>query len=129
MTTKEINGEKYLFAEVPEGSGGFQIIGRAIFYLKETEKRKYLIELEEGNYKIVGKPSLITNEVWKDLLPIVEYSSKNIGYEDYTDPEKHFGYWVNGKVFQSNAATQSGLSLIQSLGMKPEQTLILKLLK
>src|SRR5438309_1940289 len=115
MITKVINGKEYLF--VDEAS---MIISLDRGIGDKDSEPVWL----SGNYKIIGKASELIEEQWRGIVKMGGLKT----FKDYTyiyepDLDGLFNALLEMK-FQT--ATESGLSLISSLDLEPETTLIIQ---
>lgn len=128
MTTHKINNREYLLLEVPEGytkysleynnvichnSTGFEEIEAAPRCLTERQQ----IESLEVTAEILGIASELTEEQAKELVDKFTLlpTTENEGYKNYLTYAKGF-----------KTAIESLHSLITSLGLNPERTLIIE---
>lgn len=138
MTTKEINGQTYLFVEVPEVAYEFNISGRMLSFLKDAHKWNRFFEKlpPEYNYTIIGKANELNEKQIRLIIPSV---SKYHVSQKLNQQSQYDMFWVNvngkneyfdKKVHAYDFAFKMELqSLLSSIGMKEETTLILKLNK
>ena len=114
--TKEY--KNWLFVEVPEGAQPFGEFKRGQVEYSYRDKQGHMnyastgIPLIPGQWSIVGIAREIGEE---ECSEIVEGAETNFGYKDY-----------EGKQASHFYATESLASLIESMGMKNNCTLILK---
>ena len=123
MIEKNINGDTYLFVEVPESSGEYFLEdwpfnNEVVIGMAAPDPDLYET-LPEGNYTIIGKASEISEEQWEEIVAIDELEVVGIGgysgFVNYEDKNTFF-----------STATESGLSLIKSMNLIPPTTLIIK---
>lgn len=113
MLTKIINGNTFGFLEVEKASSDFWVDKDSLFYLWEYGNgdgldEAYLhITLPSGNWQIIGK----VNELSEDALAHLPFD------KDLAD---EYGF-IN--------ATEAWYFLIASIGMNPDNCLILKQVK
>lgn len=81
------------------------------------------VELPPGSYTIVGLSSKLSEDEWGDIIPEITADGTQFYYPDFG------GRQTMMAVDLKRTATESGLSLLKSKGMKWETTLILKKLK
>ena len=125
MLTKTIGNNTFGFLEVPVGATDIQLhkmhgiftYNISYFIADFGVKRIYITQT--GTWQILGKPSELSEEQWKGIVP----SYLNLGREF---PEYSTNVPDDYIVYSNDNATESGLSLIASIGMKAETTLILK---
>lgn len=119
----ELN-EKAIGVEVPSGAYDFDINGSELFFINKHKDDPYPLGLDDvdgrdlpsGVWQILGRGSELTEEQWKqgslNWIEIVD----EVGYRDYTRYED-FRYF--------KTATESGLSLLKSKNLNPDNALIL----
>lgn len=113
MKEQTINGKTYLFVEVPEDSGAY-LVPDGTFTMWNPDEMN-VINLPD-DWDIIGRVSELTEEQWKGIVeswPSVSGDGTMV-YQRYPD-----------EIPKCRTATESGLSLIESLGYRPETTLIL----
>ncbi len=74
-----------------------------------------MIHLPPGQWQILSRASELTEEQWKGIVGWFELAGK-VGYRDYSHDDPRFPF--------ANA-TESGLSLLKSKGLNPDEVLIL----
>jgi hypothetical protein len=126
MISKNLNGKEYLFVEVPENGHSFKLDDdQDIYYLVgPLRKPRCLVfdGLPEGYWLIVGKASELTEDQWKGIVA----KHVNMGFMNYAVRliiKVTLGWTANWAML---TAKESGLSLIASLQLKPETTLIIQ---
>lgn len=132
IVEKNIGAKDYLFCDVPKDVIDIELHndedGGCYFTYHTgmgTDNYDILREtLPEGNYSIVGMPLQLTEEQWKGIVetfwnPILLEHGKFIDYSHKTTKI----YTRFDPLFDK--ATESGLSLIKSIGKEPETTLII----
>jgi len=114
---------KYLMMEVPEDAKDF-IIDAELFYkasfLGSLPNIGHTKPLPPGNWQIIGKADEMGEDKWFNIVEhhLYPFDNNIAGFENYNDE----GY------LSLITATQSGHSLLSSHGMKPETTLMLRLI-
>jgi hypothetical protein len=118
MLSKTINGKEYLFVEIEKASSEFWLDKGELHYLWGEDY--VTIQLPtKTKMKIIGKASELTDEQWKGIVEVFN----NGAYRDYG--QSLFAPDMSTDVF-CLTAKESGLSLIASLNLKPETTLIIQ---
>ena len=126
MTTHKINNREYLFLEVPEGAYNFRKShnGRNVYekwvkFDTDTDAidGKVIISNTPIDYTILRLASELTEEQAKELVDKFTLlpTTENEGYKNYLTYAKGF-----------KTAIESLHSLITSLGLTPERTLIIE---
>lgn len=114
MKPKTINGQELLFVEVPKGAYNFEFVNRHTKCLNYRNKgRKHYVALNAptlSKWSILGLAIQLSEEQWKGIV-----EGDDFIFKDYT-----------GECNACATAYLSGLSLISSLTMNPETTLIIK---
>jgi hypothetical protein len=121
MITKEINGKKFLFAEVPEWATYFEPGSVNLYYSDAQPNGKWatLKFTERWQWKLIGKASELSESQWKEIVHKGKVPA-DLYFLDYEWEGIH-----NNEKYNKVSATESGLSLIKSIGYTPETTLIL----
>ena len=131
MIQKQLNGEEYLFVGVPEDAYNFRIeksfLRFAVYY--DLSKGSYsaitfLFKDFGGRKKypsdiqIIGKPLDLSEEQCSGIVPMtICYGSKTYPHYNEQKYDMHDAW---------STAKESLLSLLQSLNLQPETTLIVK---
>lgn len=113
---------------VPESSYMWTVVGNELLMVPHIglSARKKYYDLPPGQWQILGLGNQLTEEQWKGIVGI---SHENVKI-DWDVVEE----WVYGNIYKDYelkdslyyTATESGLSLLTSKGLKPQNTLILK---
>lgn len=106
---------------VPEDANNFEVYdnnvigGKCLMYLRGNPDYacEYSTNFPEGQWQILGLGNQLTEEQWEGVV-----DSKMEGRELWKSYETSYTAFHN--------ATESGLSLLKSKGLKPQNTLILK---
>lgn len=130
MTTKTINGREFLFVEVPEEAVKFKISGTGYpCYLKDNSWHVCEPVNLSSEYVIIGKASKLTEEDWRGIVDEMNEMFIEEPYPPYKEVwAPIFTSYTEAMPFVATA-TESGQSLIQSLGMEPATTLIIEKVK
>ena len=121
--TKEY--KDFLFVEVPEDGYNFRVIESAngknpgLFWSDGTPSPPWIILPQPISYSIVGMSGQLGEEEAKGIVD----SKHSVYFENGPDR-----IWkdYSDNIYRLDTATESLASLIESLGLKPETTLILK---
>jgi hypothetical protein len=116
MISKTINDKEVTFIPIP--ADAFDVRFRFGRFLTYRRKKSYHVTRFDYKHVSVGFADKLTEDQWKGI----------IGYYDGRDDEN-----IGGMIYECfdetdfcfSTAVQSGLSLIASLGLKPETTLII----
>jgi hypothetical protein len=77
--------------------------------------RRYFCDLPEGTWQILGRPNDFTEAIWGGLVAWFELAGK-VGYMDYSFEDPRFPF---------SFAKDSGLSLLKSKNISPDNVIIL----
>ncbi len=125
--TKEITQltPKAIGVTVPVDAHSFYLIDAAnkdnvqgLFWENDKPSPPWIV-LPDGNYSILGLGDKLSEEQWKEVLEGEEVKYAGISvWPDYT--KEHHSWEA-----MPDTAKESGLSLLKSLSLTPETTLIL----
>lgn len=115
---------------VPESSYMWTVVGNELLMVPHIglSARKKYYDLPPGQWQIVGLGNQLTEEQWKGIVEWYE-DSNDSSYDPQYNETTYFNVfkdYVTGDEGEVDTATESGLSLLTSKGLKPENTLILK---
>jgi hypothetical protein len=88
-----------------------------------------VIPLPHGHYKLIGKPTQLSESDWEGIVgdfPYIRHDRESLLSGLSAIKNKHL---ENRKEVFANTATESGLSWIRSLNLDPEKVVILKIEK
>lgn len=122
MIQKEINGRMLLFVEVEKDSREHQIIFSPVRIMYWSNSGNNYLDtkpLAKGSYSIIGLASELTEWDWEGIVEGNNGGQNDTMWYDYTQPKTCFF------CFTKTTATESGLSLLSSLGLNKETTLII----
>lgn len=109
---------------------------QGISFFLSNNRGLHDIILPPGQYEIVGKGDQLTEEQWKGIVEVVDYdippSAGNDFRGDWRSAYRDYVSLVETGCSEYpfvKTAIESGLSLLSSLSLKPEQSLIIKQVK